>query len=237
MPESSMARWKANTQLTLVRRTKPGNRGGKRPGAGRKRDPRSGVPHRTRAGFKDLPVHVTLRVLPDVTRLRRRKQHAVIRQSLARCCLKAGFRIVHYSIQGTHLHLLCEALTERDLARGVQGFASSVARRINRSTGRRGKVFRDRYHAHHLRSMREVRNAHVYVLNNWRKHDEHHDFPAWRTDPFSSADAFAHWTVGRVAPFDERAGPAPVAPPTNYMLRNWRRHYPPIAPTESPVRS
>jgi hypothetical protein len=43
--------------------------------------------------------------------------------------------------------------------------------------GRSGKVFHERYHARHLRSPRQVRNVLVYVLNNWRKHDEHHEYP------------------------------------------------------------
>ena len=73
-----------------------------------------------------------------------------------------GFRICHYSIQGNHLHLICEATDERLLARGVQGFSSLVARRINRLLGRRGKVFADRYHCRALatpRSWRRIRYA------------------------------------------------------------------------------
>jgi REP element-mobilizing transposase RayT len=171
--------------------------------------------------FTNLPVHVTLRVRPEVGRLRRRK---------------AGFRIVHYSIQGNHLHLLCEATTALDLARGVQGFASSVARRINRTMGRSGKVFHERYHARHLRSPRQVRNALVYILNNWRKHDEHHDRPEWRTDPFSSADVFDGWAAAptRLA---ARDGPTPVAPASHFLLtRGWRRHHPLLGLRESPRR-
>ncbi len=56
------------------------------------------------------------------------------------------FRIIHYSVQGDHVHLLCEADGCIALARGVQGFAGSAAKRINRALGRRGTVFPDRYH-------------------------------------------------------------------------------------------
>jgi putative transposase len=41
-----------------------------------------------------------------------------------------------------------------------------VARALNRELGRRGKVFADRYHAHALRSPREVANAVAYVQGN-----------------------------------------------------------------------
>jgi REP element-mobilizing transposase RayT len=235
MLKSEMAvlkgQWK---QLPLPKRKAPGRRGGARPGAGRPRKHPTVVPHTTRPTFKNLPVHVTLRVRPEIARLRRRKQHLAIRQSLRSTCLKPDFRIVHYSIQGNHLHLLCEASTEQALARGVQGFASSVARRINRTMGRTGKVFRERYHARQLRSPRQVRNALVYILNNWRKHDEHHDHPEWRTDPFSSADVFDGWSAPPTK-LAARDGPTPVAPPTHFLLtRGWRRHHPPIDLRERP---
>ncbi len=224
------------TQLPLPQRKAPGRRGGARPGAGRpKKLPRSPLPRVARPSFKSLPVHVTLRVRPEIARLRRRDQHLAIRRSLRSTCLKADFRIVHYSIQGNHLHLLCEAANKRALARGVQGFSSSVARRINNTMGRHGKVFADRHHAHLLRTPREVRNALVYVLNNWRKHDEHLAHPDWRVDPFSSADVFDGW-AREVSPQIARDGPTPVAPPSLYLLTiGWRRYYQPIGLREAPL--
>ena len=51
-------------------------RGGKRKNAGRKRiAPREQAKHRVRPAVKaKTPVHVTLRLLPEITRLRRRDQ-------------------------------------------------------------------------------------------------------------------------------------------------------------------
>ena len=54
--------------------------------------------------------------------------------------------------------------------RGIRGLAIRIARAVNRAWLRRGRVWGDRYHAHSLRSPREVRNALVYVLQNFRKH-------------------------------------------------------------------
>ena len=213
-----------------------GRHGGRRPGAGRKRAvKRTTMPRTRRPRLRNLPVHVTLRVLHDVPHLRHRQRHQIVRATLRRCSSKERFRICHYSIQGNHLHLLCEAATERDLARGVQGFASSLARRINRTLGRRGRVFSDRYHARALRSPREVRHALMYILNNWRHHEADRG-TWWRTDPFSSADAFDGWTCGPVAPPDRQAGPAPVASPTHYLLTTlWKLHHPLVDPREVPV--
>jgi REP element-mobilizing transposase RayT len=169
-------------------------RGGARVGAGRKAGPKPVHPHRTRAPLrKGVPVHVTLRVRREAAGLRRRKQYQAIRAVMRRTGHKADFRIIHYSIQGNHFHLICEATDKRLLARGVQGFSSLVARRINQMVGRTGTFFADRYHVHALTTPTEVRNALCYVLNNWRKHGEHVDHPRWTLDPFSSSDIFDGW--------------------------------------------
>jgi hypothetical protein len=66
--------------------------------------------------------------------------------------------------------MLAEAQSREALSRGVQGLAIRLARAINRVLHRAGEVWADRYHARALRTPREVRNALVYVPNNWRKH-------------------------------------------------------------------
>jgi REP element-mobilizing transposase RayT len=66
--------------------------------------------------------------------------------------LRFGMRIVHYSIQGNHLHLIVEVDDTVSLSRGVQGLAVRIARRLNALIRRRGAVFVDRYHAHALRT-------------------------------------------------------------------------------------
>src|SRR5262245_49988263 len=112
--------------------------GGPRVGAGRKplkgkRDPS----HRTREKHPGWhPVHVVLRTLPAVGRLRRRRMYRAVRAAVARTWGRVDFRIVHMSIQHNHLHLLVEADTTLALARGMQGFATSAAKAINRALGR-----------------------------------------------------------------------------------------------------
>jgi hypothetical protein len=59
-------------------------------------------------------------------------------------------------VQATHLHLLVEASDERALSRGVRAFEISVARRLNKAVGRKGRVFRDRYHADALTTPRTI---------------------------------------------------------------------------------
>src|SRR6266851_67370 len=126
--------------------------------------------------------------------------------------LRFGMRIVHYSIQGNHLHLIVEVDDTVSLSRGVQGLAVRIARRLNALIRRRGAVFVDRYHAHALRTRREVAHAVRYVLGNYRHHTREYLPPRW-DDPYSSSRFL------RAAPKSD----APVMPPRTWLLRiGWR---------------
>jgi REP element-mobilizing transposase RayT len=177
--------------------------GGKRDGAGRKPNGlRAGQPHARRPQLlASQPVHVTLRVAPDIRQLRTRDVYKAIRAATVATAHREDFRIVHLSIQHDHIHLIVEAEGRLPLSRGVRGFEISAARQINRAISRRGHrtrtgaVFPDRYHARILKTPTEARRAICYVVNNWRKHGEDRapllrDFPV---DPFSSAISFTGW--------------------------------------------
>ena len=206
-------------------------RGGKRVGAGRpKRGARASEAHRVRPEIDARhPLHVVIRARPGL-RLRRRAGWLAVRHALAITCRRADFRICHVSVQATHIHLIIEADTHVALARGMQGFQIACARRFNTQTRRRGSVFADRYHPVPLGSLRQVRNALGYVLNNWRRHREdahaHHAF-----DPFASARAFDGWAG---APRRDHLEAVPVVMPTTWFLTSgWRRHGP-VSPYARP---
>jgi REP element-mobilizing transposase RayT len=145
--------------------------GGKRAGAGRKPSAeRAGVPHTTRPEHrKRHPVHVTLRVARGLPSLRRQLLFSGARLAMA-AASRAWFRVLHFSVQSDHVHLLVEARDEEHLSKGMRGLAIRVALSVNRTLRRSGKVWPDRYHARALRTPREVRHGLVYVLANWKKH-------------------------------------------------------------------
>jgi REP element-mobilizing transposase RayT len=178
-------------------------RGGKRRGAGRKpKRGRAGERHEAGPELKAYhPLHVVMRAAPAVGSLRRRKMYKALRDATITAALRERFRIVHISLQRTHVHLLVEADHKAALARGMQGFLISAARNINTALGdgrrrRRGKVFIDRYHAEVITSPTRARHAISYVLSNWRKHGEDREGLAstWLVDPFSSGILFPDWT-------------------------------------------
>src|SRR5213593_542687 len=118
--------------------------GGKRERAGRKHaDPRRPrVSHKTRSVIEArFPLHVTIRVRKEVTRLRRFELCKVLRKAFVHGCSYRQFRICQFSIQGNHIHMICEAKDSTALSRGVQGWAVRIARGLNGYLGRRGRVF------------------------------------------------------------------------------------------------
>ena len=208
--------------------TQKRGRGGRREGAGRKpKGKRAGVSHKTRP-FLDAahPLHVTMRVVPGIARLRKDKQHRVIRQALCAVNGRPGFQVAEYSILGNHYHLVVEARTRAALSRGMQALNTRIARGLNGVQGRTGTVFADRYHARVLDTPRVVRNALVYVLQNARKHEEHRFEGWWELDPCSSAAYFTGWKDGP-PPLRPPPDEPVIEPPRTWLLKTgWRRHGP-----------
>ena len=166
------------------------------------------------------PLHVTLRARADVPHLRRTARFRRIRSALRAASSRFGMRVVHFAVMGDHLHLIVEAHDKAALSRGMQGLAIRVARAVNRGE-RKGKVFRDRYHAAVLDSPRRVRNAIAYVLLNSSRHARGARRTPW-VDPFTSGAWFDGWrrAIGVLGAEE----PAPVAAPRTWLLGvGWRR--------------
>jgi REP element-mobilizing transposase RayT len=203
-------------------------RGGKRRGAGRKpKGARAGVSHRRRPVIhKKTPVHVTVRLAPEVGNVRKRRFVNAMRQAFRAGKVKGGFRICQFSIQRNHMHLMTEADSNEALARGVQGWEIRVARRVNARLGRKGKVFADRFHAVPVRSPRQLRHTLCYILNNAHRHGEPIDPAFGGVDPFSSAWHFEGWSHDRWRRgLDPPKGEPCVAEARSWLLKEgWIRH-------------
>jgi len=201
--------------------------GGARAGAGRKPGPRRRDPHRSRAPLAARhPCHVTLRVRRDVPSLRSRRFVAEIEHSLRAACERGRFRLVHYSFQWDHAHLIVEAASARDLSNGLKSIAARLARAVNRVFQRSGRVLDDRCHVRALRTPREVRNAIAYVLLNARRHAVKLRRALTRSssvDAASSGRWFDGWRNHRPAPPDA-ALPSVAGPRTWLLAIGWRRH-------------
>ena len=216
------------SQLSLPLRTW----GGRRPGAGRKRTlpGRPRVAHRARPEHRRAhPVHVTLRASRRVGSLRRliHAARAAIRRASG-----DAFRIIEFSVQADHVHLLVEADDKRALSRGVQGLSIRLARAANGCLGRRGRVWDDRWHGRALRWPREVRNVLVYILRNATKHGH---VPSDGVDRCSSAPWFENFVRDGVgeARRPPEAGPSPVRAARTWLAAQGWRRLGPIGPVRS----
>jgi REP element-mobilizing transposase RayT len=190
------------------------------------------VPHESRSRFPgEHPCLVTLKVREGVASLRTVAVVREVEASFRRGAERGEFRLVHYSLQGDHLHAIVEAEGPEALGRGMKSLAARFARAVNRALRRRGPVLRERYHLRVLASPTQVRNALRYVLLNarrhWAKRRGSRELPGpVRLDPASSARWFRGWSSGSVGA-EEAARtadlPAVRVPRTWLLAVGWRR--------------
>jgi len=217
-------------QLSLDDHRMHTGRGGPRHGAGAKPRGRPGIVwHIRREPFRRLTVgHVTLRVREGVPSMRAPRFILDLQRSFGEACDRGDFRLVQYSVQRDHLHLIVEADDNEALGRGMKAIGSRVARAVKRIFGWTGPVMLGRYHLQRLGSPRQVRNALRYVLSNARRHAARRARElrlAWEIDPASSGWAFDGWQARSGRKLEEARRIAGVASPRSWLLRTgWRRH-------------
>jgi putative transposase len=146
-----------------------------------------------------------------VWNLRAQRCFGPIVRALRQVRARADFRVVHFSVQGNHLHLVAEADHRPAMTAGVRALLIRIAKRLNAVMGTRGRVYAERFAERALRTPTEVRNVVRYVLDNQHKH-----YGGRRrsdVDAFSSANAtLDHPTEG-----------PPWAAPASWLLRvGWR---------------
>ena len=213
----------------------PATWGGKRRGAGRRRAAgRSSTQHRALGDHKARhPVHVTMR--SAFRPLRKGHVFPTLRLALAGANRRdpKRFRIVHFSVQHDHVHLIVEASDAWALSSGVRSVAIRAARYVNQLVMRKGRFWADRWFGRALTSPRQVRNALVYVLQNFRKHARSRCLGG--VDPYSSGLEFDGWrgfsrSGGRAPPLAGRvewthADEEPVSKPRSWLAAvGWRVH-------------
>ena len=206
-------------QLTFAQRPRRDGKPRRRPG--RKPGTRTGVPHAKRPRHARWnPLHITMRAVHGLPSFRQQVLYAAFLDAF-RTTRRDDFRIVEFSVQTNHLHLVVEAEDNDALARGMKSFAVRANRLFNMASGRRrGKVWSGRYHRTDLKTPRQVRNALVYCLNNGKKHGVVSSSKLV-IDACSSAAWFGGWTKKRAV----REGPRPTELPKTALLGwLWEKH-------------
>jgi REP element-mobilizing transposase RayT len=154
-----------------------------------------------------VPVHVTIRLRRGIPTLRQSRFVRRFRSSLSEACVRHGFRVVHYSIQRDHVHLLIEAQSNHSIACGMKSVGARIAKLANRLFQRSGPVLDGRYHSRPLRTPLEVHRALRYVLLNHRHHAvQRRKSKQWidqvraQPDPASSGRWFDGWRTTTAPP-------------------------------------
>jgi len=174
---------------------------------------------------KHDPRLVTLKLAKSLPRLR----NLIANQTITSCirgAQKPTFRIVHYSIQTNHMHLIVEADDRDSLACGMKGLGCRLARNLNKLWKRRGRVFPERFYDSVLRSPRQVHNALKYVLNNRLKYGGHTKFAgnAPQPDRYSSGRYFDGW-LDAPTDFAPDLNGAPIVAACWKIKHGWKRRY------------
>jgi REP element-mobilizing transposase RayT len=151
-----------------------------------------------------------------------------VRAALIAASQKIRFRLVAYSVQGNHLHLIAEADDKFALSRAMRSLSIRIARRINMLMGARGMRIPKRYMLSVLKTKCDVQRALAYVLNNYRKHAAQwrRRMPDGWIDPCSSAVWFDGWSKPPTPTPDPCRDMArgTVAPQSNVLRYGWKAY-------------
>lgn len=141
-----------------------GLRGGGRRGSGRKRIHSRGVSHRIREKVSiHTPMHINFKYKAWI----RNKQCLKLLKRAIMNARSHGLRVVQFSLQSNHVHLIVESENNEVLTKGMRSLTVTMAKGI-----KKGRVQLERYHLHVLRSVRETKNAVRYVIFNQQKHEK-----------------------------------------------------------------
>jgi REP element-mobilizing transposase RayT len=91
---------------------------------------KAGVPHVRRPELKARhPVHVTMRLKKGLPSLRRQALAGLVFSVFRTAREKLKTRLVQFSVQSNHLHLIVETAGKSELSRAMKGLAVRLARR------------------------------------------------------------------------------------------------------------
>ena len=131
--------------------------------------------------------HVIYRLKEGLPEMRKPKVLRVLERAFRAGKRKGHFRLIAYSIQDTHLHMIVEGEDTPEISKGMQGLGVRITKALNKLWDRRGAgtVFRERFKQIVLKDYKQITAALNYVLNNALKHRCKR--PDNRPDRYSSA--------------------------------------------------
>ena len=154
-------------------------------GAGRPRVHDPGIAHRSRPFLERASsLHLTIKVKAIKAEMKNKAVLSMLKRAILNA-RKKGLKIIHYSLEFDHVHLLVEADDNAELAIGMQSFGVTLSKAINRMRKMKGAVYKHRYHFRQISSSRELKYVMKYIFSNGVKHGTAHTM----INPFNSIRA------------------------------------------------
>lgn len=139
-------------------------------GAGRPAKNDRGIRHIARDEFNRLTVlHLTIKIDKSKAGLKNKQTLKVMWNAIKKARM-IGLKIIHYTLEYDHVHLLVEADSKAELGSGMQSFGITFSKGINKLKKAKGQVYKTRYHLRKLKTPAEVKNVIQYILGNSVKH-------------------------------------------------------------------
>lgn len=134
----------------------------------------AGIRHTRRFKLKKpSSLHLTIKVRENKADIQNKRILKALHYAIKRARLK-GLRIVHYTLEYNHVHLLVESVDNKMLHKGMQAFGITIAKAINKIKRTKGTVYKNRYHLRVINSPRQLKNVLHYIFNNGIKHKRTH---------------------------------------------------------------
>lgn len=145
---------------------------------------------------KSTSLHLTIKVRENKADIKNKQVLKILHYAIRRSRIK-GLRIIHYTLEYNHIHLLVEAADKQTVHQGMQSFGITFAKKINAIKRLKGTVYKHRYHLRKINSPRELKNVLYYIFNN----GIHHKRTSTVLDPYNTLPAFkslkflyGHWS-------------------------------------------
>jgi REP element-mobilizing transposase RayT len=139
-------------------------------GAGRTAIHDIGIRHRERPKLSKLSsLHLTIKIKRIKADLKNKSILIILKRAIMNARIK-GLRVIHYSLEYDHVHLLIEAHDNDILGRGMQSLGVTLVRGINKIKKLKGVVYKHRYHFRKINSSRELKIVMNYIFHNGVKH-------------------------------------------------------------------
>lgn len=141
-----------------------------RKGAGRPSKHDKGIRHIEREQLKKTSnLHITVKLEKSKAGLKNKQTLALLHKAIKKARL-SGLRILHYTLEFDHIHMLIEADNNHQLSRGMQSFGITFSKGINKLKKLQGNVYKNRYHLRLIKTYKEIKNVMNYILSNGVKH-------------------------------------------------------------------